>query len=106
MVPIETLLDGRMSFKGMNPEIERLMEDEMRVIREQEKAAERFKSNQPEISDAAMARRLGKTVAKKFNKKNDKEDRDNSDSEENGNDSDEVEESPPKKLKFLKPKDD
>lgn len=105
MVPIESLLNGRMSFRGMNPEVERLMQEEMQEIIEKQKALERLKSNQPEISDSEMARRLGKTVAKKFSNKNenvgskgDSEDEDDSDEAE--------EESPPKKAKFLKPKDD
>ncbi|XP_034237799.1 M-phase phosphoprotein 6 [Thrips palmi] len=103
MVPIESLLNGRMSFRGMNPEVERLMQEEMHHIQEKQKALERLQSNQPEISDAEMARRLGKTVAKKFKNKNRSDSEDDSENEDN---SDEEEKRPAKKAKFLKPKDD
>lgn len=103
MVPIERLLNGRMSFKGMNPDVERLMEQETRELREQEKARERLQSNKPEISDVDMAKRLGKTVSKKFSNSN--KNKDSDDSEEDEDDSEE-ESSPPKRGKFLKPADD
>ncbi|KAK3914015.1 M-phase phosphoprotein 6 [Frankliniella fusca] len=103
MVPIETLLNGRMSFKGMNPEIERLMEQETRDLQEQEKARQRLESNKPEISDSEMAKHLGKTISKKFNSKRNGHGSD--DSEESDEDA-EPESSPPKRGKFLKPSDD
>lgn len=105
MVPIEQLLNGRMSFKGMNPEVERLMEQEMREIMEKKFAKERTESNQPEISDLEMANCLRKTVARKFSDKTSKRNEENtsnsSDEEEDGSVS-----SPPKRGKFLKPSDD
>lgn len=104
MVPIETLMDGRMSFKGMNPEVERLMEQERRLIQERERAQDRIKSNQPEISDADMAKRLGKTVAKKFKTKSNNVSS-NEDSDSDGAHSDENGSGPPKRRKFLKPVD-
>lgn len=104
MVPIEKLVNGRMSFKGMNPEIERLMEQEWHNIREQQKALEREISNRPEISDKAMAKRLGKTVSKKYGDR--KVACNSDDSEEENINSDDSDKSPPKRGKFLKPKDD
>lgn len=103
MVPIEGLLCGRMSFKGMNPEVERLMQQERQVIIEQEKAMDRLKSNQPEISDIDMAHRLGKCVRRKFKTKNGNVDSEDSEDQDASEESDQ---SPPKKAKFMKPIDD
>ncbi|XP_068150770.1 M-phase phosphoprotein 6 [Drosophila tropicalis] len=70
----EGLIDGRLSFRGMNPELERLME--------QEKAEKesKLKPEQPkDVSDQDMAKTYyankapsaSRTIKKKFNSKND-----------------------------------
>ncbi|XP_046468922.1 M-phase phosphoprotein 6 [Neodiprion pinetum] len=92
----EGLLDGRVSFRGMNPEIERLME-----LEEEAKQALTRKQNETEITDEQMAKHYRSsavdTMAKKFRTKheNKKYVRDDS-----------IEIEPvEKKPKFLKPSD-
>lgn len=69
---VEELLFGRMAFHGMNPEIERMMEDQR--VREEETAALK---REKDISDKEMAVALSTggslrgTVAKKFASKRD-----------------------------------
>ncbi|XP_067130960.1 M-phase phosphoprotein 6 [Centruroides vittatus] len=63
--PCEQLVFGRMSFKGMNPEIEKLMLEKQEVLLSQ-------KRKMGGISDKDFAERystLNETIAKKFNKK-------------------------------------
>jgi M-phase phosphoprotein-6 len=62
-VPVENLVFGRLAFKGMNQEIEAMMA---------EKVAAEDDSKETEVSDADMANRLTKNMAKKFATKRDK----------------------------------
>lgn len=89
-VPCVGLIVGRLSYHGMNPEIEKLMDAE----REPEET-KKEENKEVEISDAEMAHRystLVGTIANKYKKKNNK--RVSS------------EPAPSKKPKFLKPSDD
>jgi len=61
-VPVENLVFGRLAFKGMNQEIEAMMV---------EKAAIEDTSKEKDVSDADMANRLTKNIAKKFATKRD-----------------------------------
>ncbi len=61
---VENLVFGRMAFRGMNPEIERMLEAER--IREEEEAASR---QEAEVGDETMAAHFGSlraSVGKKF----------------------------------------
>lgn len=61
---IADLVFGRMAFKGMNPEIEKMM-DNQRLRKEEAEAAEK----ETEINDQTMAEHYGSlknTIAKKF----------------------------------------
>lgn len=61
---IENLAFGRMAFRGMNPEVERMMEAQR--LREEEEAASR---REKEVNDEAMAAHFGNlraTVGRKF----------------------------------------
>lgn len=85
--PCEQLVFGRMSFKGMNPEIEKLMEEKQAIPLAQLK-------KMGGISDKEFAQRystLNDTIAKKFNKKRKRSDNFLSEGT--------------KKLKFRKPDD-
>ena len=67
-VPCENLIVGRLSFKGMNPEIERILELE----EEAERAANRPVVNEADVSDIEMANRYNSlvgTISKKFSTK-------------------------------------
>jgi len=61
-VPLESLMFGRLAFKGMNQEIESMMA---------EKAAIEDNTKDKDVSDADMASRLSKNMAKKFGTKRD-----------------------------------
>ncbi|CAG5094884.1 Similar to MPHOSPH6: M-phase phosphoprotein 6 (Homo sapiens) [Cotesia congregata] len=93
----EQLVDGRLSFRGMNPEIEKLMEQEnnMKNLKEEIK-------RETEVSDEQMAKRFKssqvKTMGKKFQTKKNRHIRFPSDDEDKVN---EVK----SKNGFLKPKD-
>jgi len=66
-IPIENLKFGRLSFKGMNPEIETIMLEE--ASRE-----ESVRQTEMEVSDQEMAERYSNlvgTIEKKFSKKRD-----------------------------------
>ncbi|XP_023335101.1 M-phase phosphoprotein 6 [Eurytemora carolleeae] len=68
-VPIENLKFGRVSYKGMNPEIETIMLED--TTRE-----ENLRQVELEVTDQEMAERYSNlvgTINNKFNKKRDKE---------------------------------
>lgn len=76
-VPCEDLLDGRVSFRGINPEIERLLEEE-RNVKMAKKVVENFekeKHMQTDVSDLDMLNAynannsLVKNISKKFQNK-------------------------------------
>uniref|UniRef100_A0A182T0P2 M-phase phosphoprotein 6 n=1 Tax=Anopheles maculatus TaxID=74869 RepID=A0A182T0P2_9DIPT len=72
-VPCEDLIEGRISYGGMNPEIERIIEIESGVDvakREQEEAAKQAKM-ETDVPDAEMAR-FYSSVMQTMNKKYDK----------------------------------
>lgn len=66
IVNCKNLIDGRLSFGGMNPEIEKLMSNEYaKLLEEQERKKEK------DITDTEMAEgysTLVDTIGKKFNK--------------------------------------
>lgn len=90
----EQLVDGRLSYRGMNPEIEKLMEQENNLKNFKEEV-----KRETEVSDEQMAKRFKssqvKTMGKKFLTKKNRHLRFQSDDE------DEVK----SKNGFLKPKD-
>ncbi|CAN7991035.1 unnamed protein product [Ixodes hexagonus] len=91
-VPLMGLVPGRMSFKGRNPEIERLMRDN--------ELKDPQYSKMPGISDEEMAERystLVGTMAKKFDKKKHRSSPDPSE---------ERKRKIPKATRFQKPSDD
>ncbi|EOB00887.1 M-phase phosphoprotein 6, partial [Anas platyrhynchos] len=97
----EDLLYGRMSFKGFNPEIEKLMVQMNSKSKKEE--IEVDDKMEADVSDEEMARRyetLVGTIGKKFLKKRDQRVLRDEDEDENSN-------SRPKKAKkmFLKPQD-
>ncbi|NXO04322.1 MPH6 phase, partial [Rhinopomastus cyanomelas] len=102
-MPCEDLLYGRMSFKGFNPEIEKLMIQMNSKCKEEE--VEVDDKMEADVSDEEMARRqyetLVGTIGKKFVRKRDQ--RVLQDEDEDGNSI----AGPPKKAKkkFLKPQD-
>ena len=61
---IENLRFGRLAFKGMNSDIESMMAEHTAAMSED-------KSNETDVSDTEMAKRLPKTIAKKFASKRD-----------------------------------
>lgn len=64
-IPCENLLEGRFSFRGMNPEIERILE-----LEEQARQAKMDKDVHKDVTDKDMSTyytNLAQTVAKKFN---------------------------------------
>ncbi|XP_021026393.1 M-phase phosphoprotein 6 [Mus caroli] len=94
----EDLLYGRMSFRGFNPEVEKLMLQ--MNSKNQAEATEEDETVEVDVSDEEMARRyetLVGTIGKKFVKKRD---RANYEEDENGT----IKAIKPKKM-FLKPQD-
>ncbi|EEB13130.1 M-phase phosphoprotein, putative [Pediculus humanus corporis] len=95
-VPCENLITGRLSYHGMNPEIERLLFAEKKQSNELKR--ERVEdSDQVDVSDVEMARRytsLVGTLSNRFKSKNNRKAKS------------ERSEPPAKKAKFLKPNDD
>ncbi|KAG8144141.1 hypothetical protein E2320_001254 [Naja naja] len=70
----EDLLYGRMSFKGFNPEVEKLMV-QMNSRHKTEDTGEETNAKEADVSDEEMARRyetLVGTIGKKFLKKRDR----------------------------------
>ncbi|NXU58231.1 MPH6 phase, partial [Turnix velox] len=103
-MPCEDLLYGRMSFKGFNPEIEKLM-IQMNSKCKEEKIEEDDKM-EADISDEEMARRyetLVGTIGKKYLRKRDQ--RVLQDEDEDVNGSSNLAPSKKAKKKFLKPQD-
>lgn len=95
----EQLIEGRLSFQGMNPEIERILELEQNAKRSKEE------SNEKEITDAQMANHYHRgthvtTMAKKFTPK-----RNQHKYFKYNDDDDDNPEPVEKKPKYLKPKD-
>uniref|UniRef100_A0A4W3IZD5 M-phase phosphoprotein 6 n=1 Tax=Callorhinchus milii TaxID=7868 RepID=A0A4W3IZD5_CALMI len=71
-VPCENLLFGRMSFKGFNPEIEKLVSQ---MYSEDGKEEAEEETIEADVSDLEMARRYGSlvgTIKNKFTKKRDR----------------------------------
>ncbi|KAF7244736.1 M-phase phosphoprotein 6 [Varanus komodoensis] len=100
-VPCEDLLFGRMSFKGFNPEVEKLM-IQMNSRYKKEEIEEVDNSMEADVSDEEMARRyetLVGTIGKKFLKKRDRHTLQDAEDESSNQ--------PPSKTKkmFLKPQD-
>ncbi|KAK3591348.1 hypothetical protein CHS0354_040309 [Potamilus streckersoni] len=98
----EDLLFGRMSFKGCNPEIEKLMKSHMQDS-ELEEASR--KESEIGVDDMEMAERyesLIGTVAKKFAKKRQRHEEDVESSSKDQSTEDKIK----KKRKFMKPSDD
>ncbi|XP_015266023.1 PREDICTED: M-phase phosphoprotein 6 [Gekko japonicus] len=101
-LPCEDLLYGRMSFKGFNPEVEKLM-IQMNSRYKTEEIEEEDNAMEADVSDEEMARRyetLVGTIGKKFLKKRERRALQNTDEAENGPHG-------PSKAKkmFLKPQD-
>ncbi|XP_021926012.1 M-phase phosphoprotein 6 isoform X2 [Zootermopsis nevadensis] len=87
-VPCENLIVGRLSFHGMNPEIERILELELQADHAEV-------VNEKDVSDFEMASRyniLVGTVSRKFNSKRDRGNLQECDTEQRI-----------KKVKFMKP---
>ncbi|KAL8194991.1 UNVERIFIED_CONTAM: M-phase phosphoprotein 6 [Gekko kuhli] len=101
-LPCEDLLYGRMSFKGFNPEVEKLM-IQMNSRYKTEEIEEEDNAMEADVSDEEMARRyetLVGTIGKKFLKKRDRRALQDTDGAENGP------RGPSKAKKmFLKPQD-
>uniref|UniRef100_A0A1B6GT98 M-phase phosphoprotein 6 n=1 Tax=Cuerna arida TaxID=1464854 RepID=A0A1B6GT98_9HEMI len=100
-VPCEGLIDGRLSFRGMNPEIERLME-----LEEIAKRPPVNRSMNAEISDVEMAQyrqSLVETVASKYKSK---KTRNTNEKNKSGDVHSNQDKPPKKKCKFIKPKDE
>ncbi|KAK2530112.1 Mphosph6 [Columba guinea] len=102
-MPCEDLLYGRMSFKGFNPEIEKLMVQMNSKCKEEE--IEEDDKMEADVSDEEMARRyetLVGTIGKKFLRKRDQRVlRDEVEEDVNSN----TIPSKKAKKKFLKPQD-
>ncbi|MBN3309896.1 MPH6 phase, partial [Amia calva] len=99
-VPCEDLLYGRMSFRGFNPEIEKLMTVMNSQTRAEEEEEEEEKM-EADITDEEMARRyesLVDSMKKKFAKKRDRSAVANEDVNSNAKE-------PKVKKTFLKPQD-
>ncbi|XP_046676313.1 M-phase phosphoprotein 6 [Homalodisca vitripennis] len=100
-IPCEGLIDGRLSFRGMNPEIERLME-----LEEIAKRPPVNTSMSADISDVEMVQyrqSLVETVASKYKSKKSRK----SNEKKNSDDVHSNQDKPPKKkYKFIKPKDE
>ncbi|XP_064016076.1 M-phase phosphoprotein 6 [Pogoniulus pusillus] len=103
-MPCEDLLYGRMSFKGFNPEIEKLMIQMNSKCKEKE--IEVDDKMEADVSDEEMARRyetLVGTIGKKFMRKRDQRVLQDEDGGEDG--SSNIRPSKKAKKKFLKPQD-
>ncbi|GAB0195463.1 M-phase phosphoprotein 6 [Grus japonensis] len=103
-MPCEDLLYGRMSFKGFNPEIEKLMIQMNSRCKEEE--IEVDDKMEADVSDEEMARRyetLVGTIGKKFVRKRDQRVLQDEDEDEDGNSN--TRPSKKAKKKFLKPQD-
>ncbi|XP_049852694.1 M-phase phosphoprotein 6 [Schistocerca gregaria] len=90
-VPCEDLIVGRLSFHGMNPEIEEIMKEEETAAQKEIDV-----KNEVDVSDLEMAQHFGtvvQSIHKKFMTKREKRK------------VDDEEPVPPKKPKFLKPCD-
>jgi M-phase phosphoprotein 6 len=103
LVPLLELLEGRFSYCGLNPEIEKLMESEEAAKLE---AQERVKQEKSEkcVLDEDMAERLGrlsKAVGLKFMSKRQRSEADSSTSTSKSEEIDE--EQHRKRFKFMKP---
>ncbi|XP_054284818.1 M-phase phosphoprotein 6-like [Macrosteles quadrilineatus] len=99
-IPCEDLIDGRLSFRGMNPEIERLME-----LEELAKRKPVDRSMATDVSDVEMAKfkeSLVETVASKYKTKKIR----GVNSSQMSSASNKQEEPPRKRARFLKPKDE
>jgi len=84
------LVEGRFSFYGINPEIERIMESEEAAANKDQKVDEEAEKS---VLDEDMADTLGKSMNRKFMPKRQRRSSDNGDLHN-------------KKFKFLKPADD
>ncbi|XP_050760223.1 M-phase phosphoprotein 6 [Gymnogyps californianus] len=103
-MPCEDLLYGRMSFKGFNPEIEKLMIQMNSGCKEEE--IEVDDKMEADVSDEEMARRyetLVGTIGKKFLRKRDQRVLQDEEEDEDGNSN--TRPSKKAKKKFLKPQD-
>lgn len=90
-VPCEELIIGRLSYHGMNPEIERLLDSE----KGEKNVVKKPVKPEADVDEVEMARRftsLVGTIGNKF--------------KTNKSRSDRIEQPPRKKTKFLKPADD
>lgn len=97
------LIEGRLSFKGMNPEIERLM-----ALEEGVKKIEETPHNETDVTDLEMAKyhsSLVKTMASKFAPKRQKKRQNESDMKTEQTDKTANAKPPKKKPKFLKPQE-
>lgn len=110
-VHCENLIEGRLSFRGMNPEIERLLE-----LEREEKAAAKRQEQSTEVSNEDMLKfyqnktaGAAHTIEKKFSKfkkVNNNQNRNNQNKNKRQNeDSNEPGAGKNKKAKFMKPKD-
>jgi M-phase phosphoprotein 6, animal type len=66
---IENLIDGRLSFRGMNPEIERLMELEQGTVQRRAEEAEQLRKMKTDVTDSDMLKfysNLDNTMKDKF----------------------------------------
>ncbi|XP_068006962.1 M-phase phosphoprotein 6 [Melanerpes formicivorus] len=103
-MPCEDLLYGRMSFKGFNPEVEKLMVQMNSKCKEKE--IEVDDKMEADVSDEEMARRyetLVGTIGKKFMRKRDQRVLQAEEEDEDG--SSNIRPSKKAKKKFLKPQD-
>ncbi|NXI42437.1 MPH6 phase, partial [Galbula dea] len=102
-MPCEDLLYGRMSFKGFNPEIEKLMVQMNSKGKEEETEVD--DKMEADVSDEEMARRqyetLVGTIGKKFMRKRDQHVLQDEDEDGNSN----TRPSKKARKKFLKPQD-
>uniref|UniRef100_H9GHL9 M-phase phosphoprotein 6 n=1 Tax=Anolis carolinensis TaxID=28377 RepID=H9GHL9_ANOCA len=108
--PCEDLLFGRMSFKGFNPEVEKLMIQMNSRFQEAEGTGEGDAAMEADVSDEEMARRyetLVGTIGKKFLKKRDRRAMQEPPGDEEGGSGDDNDDERPSQAKkaFLKPRD-
>lgn len=102
-VPCEDLVYGRMSFRGFNPEVEKLMLLMNTHKEEEEEEDDNVSRMETDITDEEMARRyesLVESMRKKFAKKRNRSTITKSEEDVNCN----VDDNQPKKA-FLKPQD-
>lgn len=105
LVPLLGLVEGRFSFCGLNPEIEKLMESEEAAKLEAEERVKQEKSEKC-VLDEDMAERLGrlsKAVGLKFMSKRQRSEADSSNSKSNSAPEEFDEEHHRKRFKFMKP---